>query len=172
MYHLILVILRENDSLVRPQRIFSLSPHRLPLLQRERTEKKTLLHTHTCKGGNCVFATTGRPLINMLLTSQSTLEGACGQFFSQDGKTANQARAQQSRSSAIRTRTHTHSRPPYSGLTLPPHPDLLVHFGGGRPNSFKRGSEPTAQPAFWVEDSRKPDADRNIFDGTPRSHRV
>lgn len=150
MYHLILVIavelLRENDSLVRPQRIFSLNPHRLPLLQRE-GEKKTHLLTHMQRR---VFATTDRLLINMLLTSQSRplREPVVSFFFfilhpGWDDCQSGQSPAEQviSKYTHTVTRTHTntctHNRQMLSGLNLLPHPDLLVHFGGGRPNSSK-----------------------------------
>lgn len=78
-------------------------------------EKKTHLHTHTCKGGYCVFATTGGPLINMLLTSQSTLGGACGQFFFHilhpggDDCQSGQSLAEQVISKYTHARMHVHT---------------------------------------------------------------
>lgn len=122
------------------------STHTGFLFFKEREKKKTHLLTHLQRR---VFATTDRLLINMLLTSQSRplREPVVSFFFilhpGWDDCQSGQSPAEQVISKYIHTvtRTHTntctHNRQMLSGLNLLPHPDLLVHFGGGRPNSSK-----------------------------------
>lgn len=95
MYRLIIVLLRENDSLVRPQRIFTLNPHRLPLLQRE---KKKLIYTHTlAKAATvCLRRQADRWSICCWRANRLSEEPVVSFFFTsfiQEGTTANQARA-------------------------------------------------------------------------------
>lgn len=121
------------------------STHTGFLFFKEREKKNSFTHTHAKA---CVCD--DRQTVDQYVADEpiETLEGACGQFFfilhpGWDDCQSGQSPAEQviSKYTHTVTRTHTntctHNRQMLSGLNLLPHPDLLVHFGGGRPNSSK-----------------------------------